>query len=60
MEANRFTGLNQPLQWRRRSRISWIVALISLGAVSFPVASASGRMGTSTTRHSGSDPVCSG
>ena len=58
MEAYRFTGLNQPLQWRRRSRISWIVALIALGAVSFPVASASGRMGTGATRHSGSDPVC--
>ena len=58
MDPYSFTGPNQAPQWRRRSRISSIAVFIALGAVSFPAASASGRMGTGATRHSGSDPVC--
>jgi hypothetical protein len=58
MATHRFTGRNQPPQGRRGSRISWILGLILFGAVSWPAASASGRMGTVAARHSGADPVC--
>jgi hypothetical protein len=58
MNICRFTGVKQPLQWRRRFRVSWIVMLIALGAVSSSVASASGSTGAGATRHSASDPVC--
>jgi hypothetical protein len=58
MKTHPFTGLTQHLQRRRRSRIAWIAALLALGGVSFPAASASSRMGTRATPHFGSDPVC--
>jgi len=58
MRTYRFNGPNERSQWRGRSSIAWIWALIALGAVSFSVSSASGRNGTAVPRHLGSDPVC--
>ena len=58
MATRRFTRLTHPPRWRRRSRVSGLVGLVALGAVSFPAASGSRAIDPVATRHSGVDPVC--